>query len=156
MKVPKHLTLLGFITQIKYFAGDLIVVFDFPKRGKNRMLLCCNATGHKIYGFRAPEKKSLRIRKGSRNFDRCAYKFEQWSDFTVDSVEKATIRSEHTTFAGEISEISYISDKWTGKLREYFHQFENRTLLHMDNDDDPELIVLSGKSLRVTEKGIEG
>jgi hypothetical protein len=156
MKFPAVMTNLGFITAIAYECGDEKISFTFPKRGLNRMVLACSSDGKKLFGMRARQTKPTQVRFNSRYFEDAAAKFEQWSGFEVDTYQKCKIKENQMRKAGRALEISYLSDKWTGKQREYFHTFENLSTVHLDNDDDPNLIYITGKRLRVTERGIEG
>jgi len=156
MKFPAVMTNLGFITAISYENGDERISFSFPKRGPNRMVLACSSDGKKLYGMRAKQTKPTQVRFNSRSFEDATLKYEQWSGFEVDTYQKCKIKENRMFNAGRVFEISYLSDKWVGKQREYFHTFENSTSIHLDNDDDPNLIYITGKRLHVTERGIEG
>lgn len=59
---------------------------------------------------------------------------------------------------GSCAQLDYISDKWDGKRRQYYHKFEKPCLVMADPDPQPDgsrLIVILGK-FKITERGIIG
>ena len=59
---------------------------------------------------------------------------------------------------GSCAQLDYVSDKWDGKRRQYYHKFEKPCLVLADPDPQPDgsrLIVILGK-FRITERGIIG
>jgi hypothetical protein len=156
MKLPGTLTLLGFITKIRYEADSGVIEFHWPKKGRSTMALMCDGKGRRLFGFHLYNRKPVKPTISSRAFDECAIKYTQWSGYDIDTVENVKIK-EHPMFnAGRMIEIDYVSDKWDDSWHEYFHTFDYVSTVHLDNEDDPELICISGKRLRITEDGVEG
>lgn len=59
---------------------------------------------------------------------------------------------------GSAAQVDYISDKFDGKLRQYFHQFEKPALVlagASPQRDGDNLLIIKGK-FKITQKGIEG
>jgi hypothetical protein len=59
---------------------------------------------------------------------------------------------------GSCAQLDYVSDKWDGKKRQYYHKFEKPCLVMADPDPQPDgsrMIVLLGK-FRINERGIIG
>ena len=57
--------------------------------------------------------------------------------------------------AGCANHIVYASDKF-GDMAEYIHIFEKLPIVWTDNPKKPRIIALTGGSIRVTKRGIEG
>lgn len=59
---------------------------------------------------------------------------------------------------GSCAQLDYVSDKWDGKRRQYYHKFEKPCLVMADPDPQPDgsrMIVLLG-TFKINERGIIG
>lgn len=61
---------------------------------------------------------------------------------------------------GAAAQLNYVSDKFDGKMREYFHRFDakNRTVVLLDADEQPDgsrLLILKGH-FKVDDRGLIG
>jgi hypothetical protein len=151
MTTPKHLAELGILTELKLEKMGYLISFTFPKTGKNVMILATDSAGKKVFGLRGKIGK-----KQSMSFPgKVADRYTDWSEYEATTQRTIKVTDKKTFNVGRAISLTYISDKWDGK-HEYFHDFETKCTVHMDCDEDPEKIIISGRSLIVTEKGIEG
>jgi len=59
---------------------------------------------------------------------------------------------------GQCAQVNYVNDKWTGKVVEYFHQFEPGTVVLVAASPQPNgdnLLVIKGP-FKITEEGLVG
>lgn len=150
---------LGNCLEIVLCNGDEETTFNFDRSGKNSFLLCSNPSGKKLIIFitrpKRPTEKSLK--KIQPFIQRSENLYQKWSDFKPDGLNahQAT-EKKLKQFKGEVVSVTYRSDKWTGKMVDYIHTFENKTVAHMDDFNDPRMIEISGQKLRVKAEGITG
>jgi hypothetical protein len=151
MRIPDALAELGVLTSLKIESGDYVFSFEFPKSGKNIMILATDSGAKTVYGLRG------KLGKSQQNFVRAkvADRYSEWSEYAATTNRTITISAKKTFKVGKVISLSYSSDKWDGK-HDYFHDFETSCFVHMDCDEDPETIVIKGRSLKVTPRGIEG
>ena len=151
MSIPKALAELGNVIEIKLETKKEVISYTFPKTGKNIMILATDAEGKNVFGLRGKIKGKHPARKTGKT----GRKYSQWSDFEADSQRTITVTNNKTRKMGNAVSISYRSDKWDG-VHEYFHDFETPCAVYLDSDEDPETIIIKGRRLKVTARGIEG
>lgn len=151
MKVPNQLAEIGILTGLKVEVNDMVYDFAFPKKGKNILVLATDSTSKAVYGLRG------NLGKSKQNFvrGRVADRYSDWSEYEATTNRTITINNKKLFKIGVAVSLSYTSDKWDGS-HDYFHDFETPCIVYMDCDEDPETIIIKGRKLRITQKGIEG
>jgi hypothetical protein len=55
---------------------------------------------------------------------------------------------------GDVSELCYLSTKWSGELIEYAHTFDNPPMLL--TDPEAKVLLIAGGNFKITKRGITG
>lgn len=97
--------------------------------------------------------------KGKKALVRAAQRSEKFFQMLPREVRRVNIKMPRALASlGHCSQVNYVNDKFDGKLREYFHQFEGPTEIFVGDSPQPdgsELIIIKGK-FRIEAEGITG
>ena len=81
--------------------------------------------------------------------------FRQFIGWKADKNYAYDMPSPKLVSLGTAISISYRSDKWDGKKRNYIHHFENIAIVSANNVTNPKYFKITG-SFWITKRGIEG
>jgi hypothetical protein len=138
---------LGTADTLVISEGDKIHTFKFPATYKllahpgGKMLLLAYVTGRK--------------KRSDQNL-RAEQLYLDWSGFEPVTFVAKIPSSKKLSLIGRAESIIYRSDKWSGQTQRYIHDFKNPPLAWGDGPNKPQLILLTGGRVRVTERGIVG
>jgi len=106
---------------------DPITQGDYPE-----LALLTNAGRTALYMVPWSAAILCDVPKGNEELKRT---WKAWSGFLLDSAYKLTVRNETLYAVGEIGNMIYESDKWSGKLERYEHTTNLRPapLLYVDS-----------------------
>jgi len=146
MQIPDTLVLLGEPIEIETETGER---WEF---GRNRFYFASTMDGRSLWILPKPPRKkpiSTIPKKAANLFKR----FTGWHPDKAHTflTEKVSLKS-----FGTAKSVSYRSNKWSGRQVSYIHDFENRTLLQVDNKKNPGIWRISGHKLKVEAVGITG
>ncbi len=138
--VPKVLVCLGDCLEIELSGGSVIKCRGFklcaPLIGKG--FLYGIAAGKGSFSQSVP-KKALKL-------------YKLWHDYEARSARTTKIDERGLKSIGKAASITYRSKKWAGKSNDYIHEFDTRPEVYQNKT----LIVLSGRSIKITSRGITG
>lgn len=118
----------------------------------DKWILCASTNGRALYLFQAPKKQvdldpNVVVKKGEKLYDIFNHR-----DFDKSLSGKVPALRQR---AGLAHHIVYASNKFGG-MAEYIHRFEKQPIVWTDNPKKPRIIALTGGSIRITKRGIEG
>jgi hypothetical protein len=122
-----------------------------------QFFLCCNASLTVLYlidGQYAEEIGKDEVSGGAALAD--AYSL--WSGFEPNSFYSFDLPAYELKKRGEARQINYQSDKWTGRLTRYYHDFDRPPWVWVNKYSDPTIWAIKHKDGRkiVTKEGIIG
>lgn len=149
MKVKRKTVMLGWAESLLWDEPNRqhVVYFD-----RKECALCCNGVGTEIYLL--PTKKmsvdSIQTVNG-----RESRLFRRWSGFDAYESFKIDISTDRLIHVGTALQIDYASDKWTGRIAHYRHDFERKSRVYVDKKKTPKIwgIRCGGRRI-VTARGI--
>ena len=128
-----------------------IRVNPFPTKGKLRQSMdsLVNAGKRRAGEKTANPSPVERASKLSKKFHGAAPRTVNYIDFCSPKC---------LALIGSCAQLDYVSDKWDGKKRQYYHKFQKPCLVMADPDPQPDgsrLIVLLG-NFKINKRGIIG
>ena len=147
MKVTRKTVLLGWAESLLWDDQKKQRAVYFNGR---ECALCCNGAGTEIYLLPAKKMAETTAQKGKE-----ARLFKRWSGFEAREAFEIDIPTDRLERAGTAVQIDYASDKWTGRMAHYRHDFDKVASVYTDKQSKPKVwgIKSSGRRI-VTARGI--
>ena len=169
MILPKAFAVLGTAIAMDIEYKGYIYEHTWPIKGPGRMLLLAStSTGASSdYGSNVllltkprPIRKSKRsdISDNSQTVQGAINTYEKFNSLKAIDIKRMTLPNYKYKKFGKVLNIAYYSNKW-GKKDRYIHTFDNPTSARINYTNqgmNPPVILVTGKSLRITKRGIEG
>lgn len=134
MVVAKKVVILGFVT--RFIWEDRKTGEHIQETFKGRALaLVCNARGTAVYLI--PFGKKARSQPLPVGAVAEKKMLKKWSGFFPVESYKLTIPEDTLFLRGQIIEIEYSSDKWSGKVERYLHTYTDPQKLYSDKPKTP-------------------
>ena len=158
-KVQAH---LGTPVEIGVIINDVEYKLEYKKSMPSYMTAPPN--GRSLFFIEQPKgaKRTARptVEKNWEKIRKASVLFADWQDNNPGRVLTLNVDEKKWKKAGHVTHVIYDSKKWDNDDR-YIHEFEETTYLwiplHRSLDRAvPPLMKITGKYLRITQKGIEG
>jgi len=161
MVVSKKVAMLGFTRLIVWEDKDgrqHRTTWPSPRTGNSRpsSALCSNAKGSAIYLL--PWFDNVKTANFPEGANKEKSLFSKWSEFTANDAYNIRIAQDTLFLVGRILQLDYDSDKWTGYLTSYTHDFKNPPKLYNDKAHNPRawgILDERGKKL-ISRRGVVG
>ena len=161
MVVSKKVALLGFTRLMKWEDHNgKVYQITWPNPGdrstRPSSAMCSNAKGSALYLL--PWTANTRLINLPEGANKEKTLFEKWSEFEADTAYNIRVTNDTLFLVGRILQIDYDSDKWTGFLTSYTHDFVSPPKLYNDATRNPQtwgVLDERGKTL-VSRRGVVG
>lgn len=162
LKIDPVLCGLGRAIEVRVEAFDNGNPVFFKWTTKDKMELYSSANGKKLFCLKTEkmdctkDQIAQRIEQNKSAVSDSVELYEKWHDF--DEANGCIIKQPRGFLfnIGRATEILYASDKWTGKIKHYIHDFKKTPLVWVNNKTAPTVLILSGGKISVKKEGITG
>lgn len=144
MSISSRLVILGRVLDLRVEHDETIRKIAW----KGAHWLFADASRKRL--FITPALKTKAPRGG--RFDELAKVYREWSQFDSEQAFTDKVRLGPSQIRGRVRTIGYRSDKWTGRQRDYQHDFNHPPRLTQMGD----VYRIAGAGLRITPGGIVG
>ena len=145
-KVSRILVELGSVVELGFEAQV------WKWRVSENWILTSSESGKRLYLFERPEtvvSAPARMNRGKRLYK--TFNHRKHDDYRKGKIRSLRARAK----AGRARHIVYNSDKF-GPKEDYIHHFDTPPLVWVDANKNPRIVALTGGSIRITARGIEG
>jgi hypothetical protein len=172
MILPKAFAVLGQAIAMEIEYNGYIYEHTWPEKGPGRMLLLAStstgaSTDRGAYGSSVLLLTKPRPQRKPRKLDHKEHldtvqgainTYEKFNARGAIDLKRMTLPNYKYKKFGRVKNIAYYSNKW-GRPDRYIHTFDNPTYARINYTNkgiNPPVILVTGKSLNITKRGIEG
>ena len=143
MIVARELALIARVESIEWIDDSgqpFFVDFTQPDNG-----LFCNDLENAIYFLPLKKSKAAKIPAGRKQLKKA---YRSFVGFNPDAAFEITIPNDRTELKkiGYIQKVIYVSDKWTGDLVRYGHDYKTEVILYSDRKTIPAMRIFGAMS----------
>lgn len=151
--IPQYLAELGTVLVVELTDGS---IQDY----RTKWRFCATETGKTIWLIKTSRSTRLSgsagkmIEKQNKVYSQAKRLYERFSDWQARYTSKAKIDTDgQLRLIGRVKSLAYESDKWEGRETAYVHDFKRPPSIWTDGK---RVMKITGPSLRITARGIEG
>lgn len=156
LKLPPVLCGLG--RPIRVECGD--VVYKWTTKDKVQLYSAPN--GKSLYCLKVVKQKTdkadfeRRIEKNRSAIDESVKLYQKWHEFDAATGDVMKPPRGFLFNVGRATAILYASDKWTGKIKHFIHEFKTPPVVWVNSKTAPTVLILTGGKINVKSDGITG
>lgn len=156
LKLPPVLSALGRAVEI--CCGDVVYRWTV----KDNVLLYASKSGRRLYCIKTKKKMTSgaqwaqAITKRRKQVDKAVALYEKWHEFDAITGSIMTAPRGFMFKVGRASHIIYASDKWTGRMTKYIHEFRSPPVCWVNRKTAPTVVELTGGKIHIRKAGITG
>jgi len=145
--IPKTIVYLGDAVELD---AD---TYEWKWTKKHNFVVGSSTDGKRLFIFEK-RKSNSDFGTGPSDFEKGEKLFQAFSGRNADKKTLIMVPTPKKR-VGTAHHIAYKSDKF-GPCQSFLHVFDNPPPIWSDDPDDPGILALTGKLIRVTKRGIEG
>lgn len=156
IKLPAVLSCLG--RAVEVCCDD--IVYRWP--AKDNVLLYASKSGRRLYCVKTKKKATSgaqwaqAVTKRRKQVDQAVALYEKWHEYDAITGSLMVPPRGFMFKVGRATHIIYASDKWTGRMQKYIHEFKTPPVCWVNRKNNPTVLELTGGKIRVRKAGITG
>lgn len=156
LKLPKVLCGLGRAISVE--CGDT----KYKWTTKDKVQLYSSTNGKTLYCLKVVKLKTdktdftRRIEQNQTAVNAGVKLYEKWHEFDAATGDVMKTPRGFLFNIGRATSLVYASDKWSGKVKHYIHEFKSTPIVWVNNKTAPTVLILTGGRINVKKEGITG
>lgn len=160
LKLPAVLCGLGRAMEVSVTDGDQKYVFRWTT--KHQVQLYSSVNGNTLYCVKTVKKDidqksfSSRVESAKPSVAKGIKLYEKWHDWDASNGCVIDHPRGFLFDCGRADQIVYASDKWSGRTKHYYHDFQTPPKVWVNSKTAPTVLILTGGKIQVKKEGITG